>query len=122
MVDKSHFMRAEDPLQVKYEMLRAHYVDGVPVAAAARTFGLSRQSFYQAAEAFSRAGFAGLAAKKRGPKGAHKLTTEVSDFLVRQGSSGGRVSCVALARQVREELGVSLHPHTIQRTLKQLRG
>jgi transposase len=114
----NQFLFGNDPRQIKYEMLRAHYVDGLTVAAAAKLFGLSRQSFYQTAAAFSHAGLAGLAGKKRGPKRPHKLTPEVASFLFRRRLSGKRLSCAVLAEEVREAFGVSLHPHTIQRLLK----
>src|SRR5947199_10446505 len=39
--------------QVKYEMLRAHSVDGDPVAEACREFGFRRESFYQIQQAVS---------------------------------------------------------------------
>ena len=41
------FFDAFDRAQVKYEMLRAHSVDGDSVAEACRQFGFSRESFYQ---------------------------------------------------------------------------
>src|SRR5579884_2778231 len=40
------FFFALDKVQVKYEMLRAHFVDGVPVVQTARTHGYSRGGFY----------------------------------------------------------------------------
>src|SRR5213594_2120147 len=44
---KMDFFDPWDRAQVKYEMLRAHSVDGDPVAEACRQFGFSRESFYQ---------------------------------------------------------------------------
>jgi hypothetical protein len=40
------FVMAEDKVQVKYEMLRAHFVDGVAASTAAATHGYSRAAFY----------------------------------------------------------------------------
>ena len=54
------FFLAADKLQVKYEMLRAHAVDGQSVSAAAATHGYSRASFYVVAAAFEESGMIGL--------------------------------------------------------------
>src|SRR6266511_230417 len=43
------FFSASDKVQVKYEMLRAHVVDGIPVAQAAAAHGYSRAAFYRVA-------------------------------------------------------------------------
>jgi len=40
------FFYALDKVQVKYEMLRAHFCDGDTVTAAARSHGYSRAEFY----------------------------------------------------------------------------
>jgi len=48
-----------DLAQVKYEMLRRGAVDGQSVADAARTFGLSRPTYYKAREGYESAGLAG---------------------------------------------------------------
>src|SRR5262245_36948573 len=53
---KMDFFDPCDRAQVKYEMLRAHSVDGDPVAEACRQFGFSRESFYQIQQAFSELG------------------------------------------------------------------
>jgi hypothetical protein len=52
------FFLAADKVQVKYEMLRAHLLDGVSVTAAAH--GYSRAGFYLVAAAFEQAGMSGL--------------------------------------------------------------
>jgi hypothetical protein len=78
----NHFFDPDDTVQVKYEMLRQVHVDHQPISQAARDFGFSRPSFYQANSSFSKAGLAGLAPSKRGPKGGHKLTPEVMAFIV----------------------------------------
>jgi hypothetical protein len=48
------FFDPRDLVQVKYEMVRAVREDDLPVTAAAAGFGLSRQSYYQAAERATR--------------------------------------------------------------------
>jgi hypothetical protein len=53
------FFLAADKVQVKYEMLRAHLLDGVSVTAAAAAHGYSRAGFYLVAAAFEQAGMSG---------------------------------------------------------------
>ena len=111
------FFDARDLVQVKYEMLRHVRVDGVQKASAAALFGLSRPTFYQAEEAFAQDGLAGLLPRPRGPKSAHKLTSEVMTFIEAQRSDGRSPGARALARQIQAELGLSIHPRSIERAL-----
>ena len=73
----SEFFDARDLVQVKYEMLREVQVEDRPVSQSATAFGFSRPSFYQAQSAYAQGGLSGLVPRKRGPRGAHKLTPEV---------------------------------------------
>lgn len=107
----SPFFFAADKVQVKYEMLRAHAVDGQTVTAAARSHGYSRAEFYLVASAFEELGMGGLLDERRGRKGPTKLTAEVRAFL------DGLEPCSAVeaAAAVETALGVRLHPRSIQR-------
>ena len=64
----SGFFDARDLVQVKYEMVRRVQAEGMPVTSAARAFGFSRPSYYQAAAALARAGLPGLVPAKPGPR------------------------------------------------------
>ena len=75
------FFDPQDLVQVKYEMLRQVGVDKQPFSQAAKTFGLSRPSFYQAQAAFQETGLAGLLPHERGPRSGHKLTNELMQFV-----------------------------------------
>ena len=75
------FFLAADKVQVKYEMLRAHLLEGVPVTAAAAGHGYSRAGFYLVAAAFEQAGMSGLLDEKRGRRGPVKLTAPIVEFL-----------------------------------------
>src|SRR6266536_4824425 len=77
LFQQSAFFDPEDLLQLKYETLRALEVEHYPLAKAARDFGLSRPTIYQAQSQFRDQGLEGLLPRKRGPKAAHKLTDEV---------------------------------------------
>src|SRR5580698_4111858 len=72
----SAFFDPNDLVQVKYEMLRSVEKEGRAVVEAAESFGLSRPVYYVTRELFNREGLPGLLPRKRGPKGAHKLTDE----------------------------------------------
>ena len=106
------FFLAADKVQVKYEMLRAHYAEGVPVAATAAAHGYSRGGFYLVADSFARAGMVGLLDERRGRKGPLKLTAEVVEFL-RRAPAG--TTAPMLVRQAEERFGISLHRRTVER-------
>jgi transposase len=113
----SEFFDARDMVQVKYEMLRKVESDGSPVAAAASAFGMSRQSFYSTAAAFAGEGLAGLLPAKPGPRGAHKLSEEIVDYLEQLRSARPGQRSAELADAVAERFGVSVHPRSVERAL-----
>ena len=113
----NRFFDARDLVQVKYEMLRHVQVEGADKTQAAALFGVSRPTFYQAEADFARAGLAGLAAKPRGPKSAHKLTPKVMAFIEGRLAGESVPGARALARELRRELGVTVHPRSIERAL-----
>lgn len=98
-------------------MLRQVSLEGASKAKAAAMFGVSRPTFYQAEAAFARDGLAGLLPRQRGPKGAHQLRPEVMDFIAQRLKADGHVPARALARQIEAELGLSVHPRSIERAL-----
>lgn len=111
------FFDANDLVQVKYEMLRHARQDGVTKAHAASLFGLSRPTFYQAEAAFERGGVAGLLPQLRGPKSAHKLTPEVMGVVGLHHSGGAPMHARAMAKLVQAQLGVKVHPRSIERAI-----
>jgi transposase len=111
------FFDPYDRVQAKYEMLRHVQVDGVSKVEAAALFGMSRPTFYQAEAAFAREGLAGLLPRSRGPKGAHKLTAEVMAFIEERLPSDGEMHARSLAQQIEAELGLSIHPRSIERAI-----
>lgn len=106
------FFLPADKVQVKYEMLRAHQLDGVTAAAAAATHGYSRASFYLVAAAFDQRGMAGLFDQPRGRKGPVKLTPQIVAWLRAADPS---LSGAVLADQISDRFGVRLHRRTIER-------
>jgi transposase len=106
------FFLAVDKVQVKYEMLRAHLVDGINVTDAAAVHGYSRAGFYLVAAAFDRDGMTGLLDDKRGRRGPVKLTAAIAEFLH---DAPAAVSGAVLAQQVADRFGVRLHRRTVER-------
>ena len=113
----SDFFDPHDLVQVRYESLRRHLVDGQAVAAVARAFGMSRQMFYLLARAFREGGLIGLLPRRRGPKRPRKGTDEILAYVAgRRTGSPGR-STRELVDDVRREFGVRLHRRTLERGL-----
>jgi transposase len=109
--DGSAFFLASDKVQVKYEMLRAHLVDGTPVIEAAAAHGYSRAAFYLVATAFEELGMAGLLDERRGRRGPVKLRPEIVEFIRAEASGSG----AQIAERVADRFGVRLHRRTIER-------
>ena len=101
-----------DKVQVKYEMLRAHVVDGVSATAAAEQHGYSRAAFYLITAAFDQAGMRGLLDETRGRRGPLKLTPEIVEFVM---SADPTLSGAQLASEVAARFGVTLNRRTIER-------
>jgi transposase len=100
----------EDKVQVKYEMLRAHFVDGVTVTESATVHGYSRAAFYLVESAFDAAGMLGLLDERRGRRGPVKLTPEIVEFLDRAEGTGSE-----LTAEIEARFGVRLHRRTVER-------
>ena len=111
------FFMAVDKVQVKYEMLRAHLVEGESASSAAQTHGYSRASFYVVAHAFETGGMVGLLDERPGRRGPLKLSPEVLTFLFERARAGPGISGAQLAGELEAELGVRLHRRTIERVL-----
>jgi transposase len=117
LFQSSAFFDPDDALQVKYEMLRRVERDGDSVSQAAKDFGFSRRHFYALQHQFAAQGFPGLVPKKRGPKGAHKLTDAIVDFLDKAREDIPCPKAAELARRVYEHFGLSVHPRSIEKAL-----
>jgi len=105
------FFLPADKVQVKYEMLRAHLVDGRPVTEAAAAHGYSRAAFYLVSASFELLGMAGLLDERRGRRGPVKLAPEIVEFIRTDASGSG----AQIAEQVADRFGVRLHRRTVER-------
>src|SRR5262249_56431557 len=113
----NEFCDRRDLVQVKYEMLRRVQSDGQPVSRAAAAFGFSRPSFYQAQATFQQGGLPALVPHKRGPKQAHKLTTEVLSLVRQLREQDSSLRPADLAARIQERYGITVHPRSIERAL-----
>jgi transposase len=111
------FFDPRDLLQVRYEMLRRHSAQGTSILDAAAAFGVSRPTFYQAQAAFHQAGLAGLLPNQRGPKGGHKVTAEVLDYVSNLRATEPGLTTVQCVQAVQAHFGVTLHRRSLERAL-----
>lgn len=112
------FFDVRDLVQVKYEMLRRVQIEGLSITEAARAFGLSRPSFYQAQALFQRLGLPGLIRRRSGPQHASKLSDEVVDFIEEQLALDALLRAPVLSQRVWERFGLSVHPRSVERALQ----
>lgn len=118
LFDSGPFFDRRDVVQVKYEMLRSVRAEGRRITRAARDFGLSRPTFYEAHTAFERAGLPGLLPAKKGPRRAHKLSDAVMAFVGEQLEAEASLTATVLAVRVHDRFGVTVHPRSISRALE----
>jgi hypothetical protein len=104
------FFLALDKVQVKYEMLRAHVIDGLSATVAAEQHGYSRAGFYMISTAFDEAGMRGLLDEPRGQRDPLRL--EVLEFIA---SADPTLSGAQLSLEVEARFGVHLHRRIIER-------
>lgn len=117
LFQNSSFFDPKDLVQVKYEMLRRVSIDGESKTETAALFGVSRPTFYEAESAFIEAGLAGLLPRQRGPKGAHKIDTQVMAFIETCISENQRVKAKKLAELIQARFSISVHPRSIERAI-----
>jgi transposase len=98
-------------------MLRRVEIEEQRVSYAAREFGFSRPSFYQAQAAFEQGGLAGLFPQKHGPRDAHKLNQAVMQFVEEMRAAQPALGWPELAQRVHQRFGLTVHPRSIERGL-----
>lgn len=109
------FFDTRDLLQVRYEMLRRHRTEGMSILSAAAAFGVSRPTFYQLQTAFDQAGLAGLLPKQRGPKGGHKISTEVLDYVASLKADEPKLTTLQCIRAIKDRFGIIIHRRSLER-------
>jgi transposase len=111
------FFDSRDLLQVRYEMLRRHSAEGLSILDAARVFGVSRPTFYQSQAAFNKTGLGGLLPKQRGPKGGHKISNEVLDYVRNLKESEPALTTMQCVQSVKQYFGIAIHRRSLERAL-----
>ena len=112
----SAFFDPRDLLQVRYEMVRCT-VRGVPLKEAAARFGASVPTCVRANRAFRENGLQGLIAQRRGPRGAHKVTTEILAFVQQYRAEHGPLGSRRLVPLIETRFGVRIHPRSLDKAL-----
>jgi transposase len=111
------FFDPRDLLQVRYEMVRRHRLEAVPVAVTAQLFGVLLPTAYQAHAAFNAAGLAGLLPKRRGPTQGHKLTPEILAHIAQRRRERPDLRTGDLLAELRQRFGLAIHQRSLQRFL-----
>ncbi|MFQ5968683.1 MAG: transposase [Acidimicrobiia bacterium] len=117
LFEQYRFFDPLDKVQVKYEMLRAHAVEGRSVVSVAEEFGFSRETFYTALAALETGGVAWLRDGKPGRPGPVKMTDEAIEWVRDLHRRRRHLSGREIAELLAEELGIEVHRRTIERLL-----
>jgi len=86
--------------------------------ATAHAFGFSRVTLYQLRKRFEAEGLSGLLPRPKGPRRAHKLSSEVMAFVVQALESDPELRALDLQQRVEQRFGILVHPRSIERALK----
>ena len=111
------FFDPKDLVQVRYEMVRRHQVDGAAISEVAAAFGVSRPTFYKAQDALETAGLAGLLPSQRGPKGGHKISAEVIAYVAELKAENPVLTTQQCLDAIEEHFGVKAHRRSLERAL-----
>ena len=111
------FFDAKDLVQVRYEMVRRHQVDGLAISEAAATFGVTRPTFYKAQNALQKDGLTGLLPGRRGPRDGHKVTAEVITFVAELKAANPGLTTSKCLDAVEARFGVKVHRRSLERAL-----
>lgn len=114
------FFDSRDLVQVKYEMLRKVHKKNEPISQAAASFGFSRPSFYKIEADFEREGVCGLLPRKRGPRGGHKLTAKVLEFIEQDREKEQPMSTAALLEEIEKRFGIIIHRRSLEKAIRHL--
>lgn len=111
------FFDAKDLVQVRYEMVRRHQVDGLAISEAATAFGVTRPTFYKAQNALQAGGLAGLLPGRRGPKGGHKVSAKVIAFVADLRAAKPEMTTEQCLDAIDVRFAVKVHRRSLERAL-----
>jgi len=111
------FFDPRDLVQVRYEMVRRHQTDAVSITDVAKSFGVSRPTFYKIQSALADQGLAGLAPQQRGPKDGHKISAEVLSFVDEVKTASPGLTVPQVVGMIAEKFGFNVHRRSLERAL-----
>jgi transposase len=111
------FFDPKDLVQVRYEMVRRHRIDGAAISEVAEAFGVSRPTYYKAQDALEAAGLAGLLPSQRGPKSGHKISAEVIAYVAELKAASPELTTPECLDAIEEHFGVKAHRRSLERAL-----
>jgi transposase len=117
LFNENPFFDPKDLVQVRYEMVRRHQVDNLPISDVADAFGVSRPTFYKAQGALADQGLAGLVPQQRGPKDGHKISTEVLAFVDELRMASPDITLPRCLTAIAVRFGVSVHRRSLERAM-----
>ena len=111
------FFDPADLVQVRYEMVRRHEVDGQAIGEVAAKFGVSRPTFYKAQGALATTGLTGLLPAQRGPKGGHKLSDETLAFDADLRTRTPGMTMAERLAAIEQRFGIKVHRRSLERAV-----
>ena len=111
------FFDPKDLVQVRYEMVRRHSIDGMSISDVAAAFGFSRPTFYKSQGALAADGLIGLLPRLRGPKGGHKISDEVVAFVVDLKAVHPEWTTPQCLAAIEARFNITLHRRSLERAL-----
>ena len=111
------FFDAKDLVQVRYEMVRRHQVDGVAISEAAEAFGVTRPTFYKAQNALQTAGLAGLLPSSAVPRAATRSLPRWSPSSPISELRAPRLTTSQCLDAIEARFGIKVHRRSLERAL-----
>jgi transposase len=117
LFNENPFFDPKDLVQVRYEMVRRHQVESLPISNVADAFGVSRPTFYKAQSALADQGLPGLLPQQRGPKDGHKISAEVLAFVDELKTASPDLTLQRCLAAISVRFGVSVHRRSLERAM-----
>ncbi len=111
------FFDPKDLVQIRYEMVRRHDVEGMSISDAATSFGVSRPTFYKAQSTLAASGLAGLVPRPRGPRGGHKISAEVVAFVTNLKAEQPELTTSQCVAAIEAQFDVKVHRRSLERAM-----
>ena len=114
------FFDSFDLPQVRYEMIRAARIEGIPVTTACKWFGFSREYFYKLERTFMNRGYVGLLGSTMGRRPLIALNQEIVNFIVHRKIEDPVLSGEDLRKEIQKIYQVDCSRRTVERIVEKL--